>query len=78
MALNEGVLFGDLPDGTYAMTAFHDQNSNDRLDTGLFGIPQEGFAFSNNPGVFFGPPSYTKSKFKLQGNKKLKLKFKYF
>lgn len=78
MALQEGLNLTDLPDGDYAITAFHDENSNDKLDTGLFGIPKEGFAFSNNPSVFFGPPSYSKSKFKVQGRKKIKLKFKYF
>lgn len=78
MAIKEGLNFTDLPDGGYAITAFHDENNNDKLDTGLFGIPKEGFAFSNNPSVFFGPPSYLKSKFKVQGRKKIKLKFKYF
>ncbi len=78
LAMSEGLLLENIPDGPYAITAFHDENNNDELDTGLFGIPREGFAFSNNPIVLFGPPSYSKSKFKIQGQKKIELKFKYF
>ena len=29
------------------ITAFHDENSNGKLDTNFFGFPLEGFAFSN-------------------------------
>jgi len=48
----------DLPYSNYAIAVFHDQNQNDRLDTGGFGIPTEGFGFSNNPRVRFAPPSF--------------------
>jgi len=36
--------FADVPPGRYAIGLHHDQNSDGRLDTGLFGIPTEGFA----------------------------------
>jgi uncharacterized protein (DUF2141 family) len=45
------------PPGNYAITLFHDENANDRLDT-LFGIPKEGFGFSRNPVVRFRAPRY--------------------
>lgn len=41
------VLTG-LPEGSYAISVFHDSNSNGRLDT-LLGIPKEGYGFSRNP-----------------------------
>ena len=66
----------DLPPGKYAMTFIHDENNNGKLDTTL-GIPKEGFAFSNNPAVIFGPPSYSKARFKVPLNKPLKIKMKY-
>lgn len=57
--------FKDLPFGEYAIKLYHDENSNGLLDTGLFGIPTEGYAFSNNASGFMGPASYNDSKFKL-------------
>src|ERR1700730_11432692 len=40
--------FDPIAPGTYAVACFHDENDNGRLDTGLFGIPTEGTAASNN------------------------------
>src|SRR5258708_36119562 len=34
--------FDPIPAGTYAVTCFHDENKNGKLDTGIFGIPTEG------------------------------------
>lgn len=46
-----------LPPGRYAISLFHDQNSNARLDTFL-GVPREGFGFSRNPVIRFGAPKF--------------------
>ncbi|HEY8592835.1 MAG TPA: DUF2141 domain-containing protein [Sphingomicrobium sp.] len=46
-----------LKPGTYAVTLFHDENANQRLDV-LLGIPREGFGFSRNPVVRFGAPKF--------------------
>ena len=46
-----------LPPGRYAVSLFHDQNSNARLDTFL-GVPREGFGFSRNPVIRFGAPKF--------------------
>ena len=48
----------DLPPGTYAVNAFHDENDNGELDTNLLGIPSEGFGFANDPDASFGPPDF--------------------
>src|SRR4051794_36156922 len=53
------VEFGRLPAGRYAISVFHDENSNRRLDTFL-GIPREGFGFSRNPAISFGAPHFDK------------------
>ena len=50
-------LSGIVP-GRYAVSLMHDENGNGRLDTTL-GIPREGFGFSNNPGLTFGPPRFS-------------------
>ncbi len=49
--------------GTYAMTCFHDENKNGKLDTKIFGIPKEGVAASRDAKGRFGPPSYGDAKF---------------
>ena len=49
--------FGGLPSGTYALALIHDENGNGKLDT-MMGIPKEGFGFSKNPAIRFGPPSF--------------------
>ncbi len=49
--------FGNLPSGTYALALVHDENGNGKLDT-VMGIPKEGFGFSKNPAIRFGPPSF--------------------
>ena len=49
--------FDNLPSGTYALALIHDENGNGKLDT-MLGIPKEGFGFSNNPVIRFGPPSF--------------------
>ncbi len=44
------VMFDNLPAGTYAVGAFHDENANDHLDTNVLGLPTEGYALSNGHG----------------------------
>jgi uncharacterized protein (DUF2141 family) len=51
------VRFAGVAPGHYALTLFHDENGNQRLDT-LLGIPREGFGFSRNPVVRFGAPKF--------------------
>jgi uncharacterized protein (DUF2141 family) len=58
------VSFPGLPQGGYALAVIHDENSNAKLDT-LAGIPREGFGFSRNPAIRFGPPRFTAARFEL-------------
>ena len=51
--------FKGVSPGLYALSVFHDENGNKKLDTFL-GIPKEGFGFSRNPVVRFGPPRFDK------------------
>jgi uncharacterized protein (DUF2141 family) len=57
------VTVGALPPGTYAVQAYHDSNDNGRLDRGAFGIPREGFGFSNDAPVGFKGPSFPRAAF---------------
>lgn len=51
-----------LAQGTWAVAVIHDENSNAKLDT-FAGIPREGFGFSRNPKIGFGPPRFTAAQF---------------
>lgn len=51
----------ELPTGKYAVSVIHDENENDELDSGLFGIPKEGFGFANDAMGTLGPPSFEKA-----------------
>jgi uncharacterized protein (DUF2141 family) len=48
------------------MRAFRDENGNQRLDLGPFGLPKEPFAFSNNAVARFGPPKPEATRFVVQ------------
>ena len=51
--------------GRYAISVVHDADLNNKLNTGLFGIPTELVGFSNNPVSRFGPPSFEEASFAL-------------
>lgn len=43
--------------GKWAVAVYHDQNANQKLDKGAFGIPSEPYGVSGNPKMRFGPPA---------------------
>ncbi|HET9354141.1 MAG TPA: DUF2141 domain-containing protein [Sphingomicrobium sp.] len=53
--------FAAVPPGHYAIAAFHDENGNSKLDT-FAKIPREGFGFSRNPPIRFGPPRFSEAR----------------
>ena len=53
--------------GTYAVAVYHDENANGKFDTGLFGIPKEGYGASNDARGFMGPPRFNDAKFIYKG-----------
>ncbi|MGD8862295.1 MAG: DUF2141 domain-containing protein [Myxococcales bacterium] len=52
------VTFEEVPPGFFAVVAHHDEDHDFAMDTGLMGIPSEGYGFSRNATGNFGPPSY--------------------
>lgn len=70
------LTFDDVSSGDYAITTFHDENDNNKLDTNFLGIPNEPYGFSNDARGSFGPPSFEKAKVKVDGNKKLVINLK--
>ncbi|MDR1437149.1 MAG: DUF2141 domain-containing protein, partial [Candidatus Symbiothrix sp.] len=52
----------------YAVSIFHDENDNGKLDTGVFGIPKERTGNSNNARGSYGPPKFDDCKFTVSGD----------
>lgn len=57
--------------GTYAISAIHDANNNQKLDTGIFGIPKEAYGASRNARRTFGPPRFRDAKFVFKKHKQV-------
>ena len=57
------VVFDNLPPGTYAVGAFHDENANDHLDTNILGLPEEGYALSNGIHPVASKPTFQQAAF---------------
>ena len=64
--------------GYYAVALFHDENDNHHLDTNSLGIPTEGYGFSNNPTLYFGPPDLSRVRFSVHpGDNPITIRMKY-
>jgi uncharacterized protein (DUF2141 family) len=68
------IAIGDLKAGKYACRYFHDENLSGKMETGRFGIPTEGYGFSNNASGMFGPLPFKKWIFEVKADKKINLK----
>ena len=53
----------NLPPGKYAVTAFHDENDNGKLDADPTGLPTEGYGVSNDARELLAPPQFAKASF---------------
>jgi uncharacterized protein (DUF2141 family) len=60
-------VFHDLPAGTYAVSTFHDENGNGKLDQNDLGVPIEGYGFSNDAQGTSGPPKFPQAAFNFDG-----------
>ncbi|HEX4336320.1 MAG TPA: DUF2141 domain-containing protein [Polyangiaceae bacterium] len=61
-------VFSGVSADTYAISAFHDENDNTKLDTNFIGIPTESWCTSRDAPAFFGPPSFGAAKFLYRGD----------
>ena len=59
--------FEDIPPGTYALAVIHDENMDGKLDTNWFGVPTEGYGFSNDAQGWLGAPSFSAASFTYDG-----------
>lgn len=68
------IIFENVPVGTYAVSLYHDENENNKLDVNFLGIPKESYGTSNDAKGFMGPPKYNDAKFELKNNKIINIK----
>lgn len=72
------VQFRGLSHGAYAISVIHDANRNGKLDTNFFGIPREGFGFSNDAMGHFGPPSFEKARLNVMKDQTVTITTRYY
>lgn len=66
-----------LAPGQWAVALVHDENSNTKMDMALV-MPKEGFGFSRDPKIGFGPPKFASAAIMLAvGENKHGVKMKY-
>lgn len=70
------ITLSDLPAGTYALSVFHDANSNGKLDT-FVGIPREGYGFSRNPGFKPRAPTFAEAEITVSGQAATVVRMRY-
>jgi uncharacterized protein (DUF2141 family) len=57
------VRITNVPPGTYAAQAFHDENDDGKLDRNILGLPREAMGFSNDAPMRMGPPKFDAAAF---------------
>lgn len=70
------VTFTDIPDGIYAVSCYHDKDSNGKLNMFLGMFPTESYGTSNNPGPRWGPPLWDDAKFEVKNGEIKKLEIR--
>lgn len=61
------LVFENVPEGIYGITAFHDQNGNQKMDFEPSGMPAENYGISNNKFNPYGPPVWSDARFEAAG-----------
>jgi uncharacterized protein (DUF2141 family) len=69
------AIFSDIPDGTYAVAAFHDLDRSGDLKKNFWGIPQEKYGFSNNCGK---RPDFNLASFSVTGDTRIAIRLLWY
>ncbi|SHG22284.1 DUF2141 domain-containing protein [Flagellimonas flava] len=62
------LVFKNVPFGEYAISLYHDENNNGKLDKYLGFYPKEVYGCSNQARGNYGPPKWTDAKFTIDQN----------
>lgn len=69
------VVFTDIPDGPYAVAAFHDLDCSGNIKKNFWGIPQEMYGFSNNYGK---RPDFDLARFLVSGDTNIAIRLQWY
>ncbi len=73
------IVLNNIPYGEYAIKLYQDSDNSGKFKTNLFGVPKEGYGFSNNAPATSGAPSYDAVKFVFSKNISLqKINLQYY
>lgn len=70
------VTLNNLPAGQYAVALLHDENGNSKMDK-RFGLPREGYGFSNNVMGLMGPPCFSRAAVNCTGSQSIVVNMRY-
>lgn len=62
------IILKDIPKGNYAVTLYHDENSDKKCNTNFLGVPNEPYGFSNGFRRRLFKPSFEDCKVEVQKN----------
>ncbi|WP_194852290.1 DUF2141 domain-containing protein [Nonlabens antarcticus] len=71
--LTETLIINDLPKGNYAISMYHDENSDGKCNRNFLGIPKEGYAFSNNFKPKLSAPDFEDCEFSFTSDAKMEI-----
>ncbi len=75
---NKNLIKIELKPGTYAIAVLDDENNNGKMDYNIFGIPTEGFGFSNYYSTGLRRPHFDDFKFVVgHGETRVEVKLRY-
>lgn len=66
----------ELKPGRYALSVYHDENNNEKLDANFIGIPKEPVGLSNDHRPKFGPPNYKKAEIEIGAGSVVEIRLK--
>ena len=69
--------FKGLPEGSYAVAIYQDENNNDNCDKNFLGVPVEAYAFSNDIRPLLSVPKFGDCSILLDMSKTIQIKLVY-
>ncbi len=71
------LVIENVPEGEYAIALMHDENGNGEFDSTEYGMPLEGYGFSNNPEPQMGPATWSEASFDVEDDQDLYIELIY-
>ena len=71
------ISFDNIPPGTYGIALLDDENEDGDMNYSFFGVPREGFGFSNLYHTGFSRPTFDDFKFDFFKNKAVQIRIRY-